>query len=213
METVWILLASAAGACIALQAAANGSLRTNLGDPRYAAFFSICGTIVTAVAVMLLLRPAPPAAAAIRAAPWWNWIGGPLGAAHEAHRQQVLMRLDGRALLRRDRFVEAGTFEPAERDRKRAAGGDDSGPLAQLPFAGFGFDDIERRLERRRRPQGHLRPSLDMTREQSADIAAVAGVGRPAKAPRNGHRLHPGSTVSRVSRSLTGRETPPMPMT
>jgi transporter family-2 protein len=81
METVWILLASAAGACIALQAAANGSLRTNLGDPRYAAFFSICGTIVTAVAVMLLLRPAPPAAAAIRAAPWWNWIGGPLGAA------------------------------------------------------------------------------------------------------------------------------------
>ena len=81
METVWILLASAAGACIALQAAANGSLRTNLGDPRYAAFFSISGTIVTAVAVMLLLRPAPPAAAAIRAAPWWNWIGGPLGAA------------------------------------------------------------------------------------------------------------------------------------
>jgi transporter family-2 protein len=81
METVWILLASAAGACIALQAAANGSLRTNLGDPRYAAFFSICGTIITAVAVMLLLRPAPPSAAAIRAAPWWNWIGGPLGAA------------------------------------------------------------------------------------------------------------------------------------
>jgi transporter family-2 protein len=81
METVWILLASAAGACIALQAAANGSLRTNLGDPRYAAFFSICGTIVTAVAVMLLIHPAPPAAAAIRAAPWWNWIGGPLGAA------------------------------------------------------------------------------------------------------------------------------------
>jgi len=81
METVWILLASAAGACIALQAAANGSLRTTLNDPRYAAFFSICGTIVTAVAVMLLLRPTPPTAAAIRAAPWWSWIGGPLGAA------------------------------------------------------------------------------------------------------------------------------------
>lgn len=81
METVWILLASAAGACIALQAAANGSLRTNLDDPRYAAFFSICGTIVTAVLVMLVLRPAPPTAAALRATPWWNWIGGPLGAA------------------------------------------------------------------------------------------------------------------------------------
>jgi len=81
MDTVWILLASAAGACIALQAAANGSLRTNLDDPRYAAFFSICGTIVTAVAVMLVLRPVPPAFASVRAAPWWNWIGGPLGAA------------------------------------------------------------------------------------------------------------------------------------
>jgi transporter family-2 protein len=81
MDVVWILLASLAGACIAVQAAANGSLRTNLGDPRYAAFFSICGTIVTAVVVMLAIRPAFPSAAAIRSAPWWNWIGGPLGAA------------------------------------------------------------------------------------------------------------------------------------
>lgn len=80
MDTLWILLASAAGACIALQAAANGSLRTNLDDPRYAAFFSICGTIVTAMIVMLLLRPSPPSAAALRGTPWWNWIGGPLGA-------------------------------------------------------------------------------------------------------------------------------------
>jgi transporter family-2 protein len=80
MDTVWILLAAGAGGCIALQAAANGSLRTTIGDPRYATFFSICGTIVTVVAVMLVLRPSPPSAAAMRAAPWWNWIGGPLGA-------------------------------------------------------------------------------------------------------------------------------------
>ena len=80
MDTVWILLAAGAGGCIALQAAANGSLRTNIGDPRYATLFSICGTVVTAVVVMLVLRPSPPSAAAMRAAPWWNWIGGPLGA-------------------------------------------------------------------------------------------------------------------------------------
>ena len=80
MDAVWILFAATAGACIALQAAANGSLRTNLDDPRYAAFFSICGTIATAVVVMLVLRPSPPPVAAMRAAPWWNWIGGPLGA-------------------------------------------------------------------------------------------------------------------------------------
>ena len=80
MDTGWILLAAGAGCCIALQAAANGSLRTNLGDPRYATLFSICGTIVTVVVVMLVLRPSPPSAAAMRGAPWWNWIGGPLGA-------------------------------------------------------------------------------------------------------------------------------------
>ncbi len=80
MDTVWILLAAGAGCCIALQAAANGSLRTNLDDPRYATLFSICGTIVTVVVVMLVLRPSPPSAAAMRGAPWWNWIGGPLGA-------------------------------------------------------------------------------------------------------------------------------------
>lgn len=80
MDIFWISMASAAGACIAIQAAANGSLRTNLGDVRYATFFSICGTIVTAVLVMLALRPNLPPAAAFRAAPWWNWIGGPLGA-------------------------------------------------------------------------------------------------------------------------------------
>jgi len=80
MDTVWILLAAGAGCCIALQAAANGSLRTHLGDPRYATLFSICGTIVTVMVVMLALRPSPPSVAAMRAAPWWNWIGGPLGA-------------------------------------------------------------------------------------------------------------------------------------
>jgi transporter family-2 protein len=78
-DSPWLGLAAAAGGCIALQAAANGALKQQLGDGRYAAFFSICGTILTAVAFMLAVRPAPPTAAAIRSAPWWNWIGGPLG--------------------------------------------------------------------------------------------------------------------------------------
>jgi transporter family-2 protein len=80
VDMLWILLAAAAGACLALQAAANASLRGNLSDVRYAAFFSICGTILTATMVMLAIRPPFPSAAAFRSAPWWNWIGGPLGA-------------------------------------------------------------------------------------------------------------------------------------
>jgi transporter family-2 protein len=79
-DALWLGLAAAAGGCIAMQAAAHGALKQQLGDGRYAAFFSICGTILTAVAFMLVTRPTPPPVAAIRAAPWWNWIGGPLGA-------------------------------------------------------------------------------------------------------------------------------------
>jgi transporter family-2 protein len=78
--TIFALLAVGAGACIAMQASANGKFRENLKSPEYAAFFSICGTFLTAVTVMLLLRPAPPSAAALRETQWWNWIGGPLGA-------------------------------------------------------------------------------------------------------------------------------------
>jgi transporter family-2 protein len=79
--TIFALLAVGAGACIAIQASANGDFRKSLGDnPLFAAFFSICGTSLTAIVAMLLLRPPIPSAASLREAPWWNWIGGPLGA-------------------------------------------------------------------------------------------------------------------------------------
>ena len=77
----YALLAAAAGACIALQASANGMFRRNVGDPWYPTFFSICGTFVTAVTFMLLLRPPTPSGETLRTTQWWNWVGGPLGAA------------------------------------------------------------------------------------------------------------------------------------
>ncbi len=82
MHTMFFaLLAVGAGVCIALQASANGNFRKNLGDnPLFAAYFSICGTILTATLAMLLWRPPAPSWALMRNAPWWNWIGGPLGA-------------------------------------------------------------------------------------------------------------------------------------
>ena len=80
MDIVWIVLAAGAGACFAVQASANASLRSHLHSPLWAAFFSICGTILTAATVMLILRPTPTEAVAARGAPWWNWIGGPMGA-------------------------------------------------------------------------------------------------------------------------------------
>jgi transporter family-2 protein len=95
---VYPLLAAGAGACIALQASANGAFRRALGDPWYAAFFSIVGTFTTAITVMLLFRPPGPPADAIRSTAWWHWIGGPLGA---------LIVLAGAALTQR---LGAGLF-------------------------------------------------------------------------------------------------------
>jgi len=77
---LYALLAAGAGACIALQASANGAFRENLKSPIWAAAFSICGTVVTASLFLVALRPSAPAWDDVRAAPWWNWIGGPLGA-------------------------------------------------------------------------------------------------------------------------------------
>jgi transporter family-2 protein len=78
--TIFALLAMGAGCCIALQASANGKFRQNISSPEYAAFFSICGTFITAITVMLLLRPAAPSYSVLKETQWWNWIGGPLGA-------------------------------------------------------------------------------------------------------------------------------------
>jgi transporter family-2 protein len=78
--TIFALLAMGAGACIALQASANGKLRHNIDSPLFTSFFSICGTILTASLAMLVIRPPAPAMSAVRDSPWWNWIGGPLGA-------------------------------------------------------------------------------------------------------------------------------------
>jgi transporter family-2 protein len=83
-KLIFALLAAGCGACFALQASANSKFRLNLGAEwpfaLWAAFISICGTFVMAVCAMLVLRPQVPSTEALRAAPWWNWIGGPFGA-------------------------------------------------------------------------------------------------------------------------------------
>ena len=81
MQWFFIGIAATAGMLIAIQAAANGSLRETLGSAWYAAFFSIAGTMASAVIFILSARTPLPTLGLIRTAPWWNWIGGPLGAA------------------------------------------------------------------------------------------------------------------------------------
>lgn len=73
-------LAAGAGICIALQAAANSKLRQATGEPLWATYYSILGTLIFSTLAMLILRPASPTMESVRATNWWQWIGGPLGA-------------------------------------------------------------------------------------------------------------------------------------
>ncbi|QEL15215.1 DMT family transporter [Limnoglobus roseus] len=77
---IFALLAAGAGCCIALQATANARFRQNIDSQWFAAFFSICGTILTAAIFVLVTRPPAPSWEKVRETEWWNWIGGPLGA-------------------------------------------------------------------------------------------------------------------------------------
>jgi transporter family-2 protein len=79
-SAVYAALAVGTGVCLAVQSAANGKFREHLGSPAWAAFFSICGTIVCASVAMLALRPTLPTADSLRSTHWWYWIGGPMGA-------------------------------------------------------------------------------------------------------------------------------------
>ena len=81
----WLYLALAAGAgmLLPLQPAINKQLRDHVGSPWLAALVSFTvGTVLlaAAVAAFVLWREGLPAAAEVRAAPWWAWFGGLIGA-------------------------------------------------------------------------------------------------------------------------------------
>lgn len=80
MQWWFVGAAALAGCCIAVQAAANSSLRYTLESPWYAAFFSIAGTMACALFFLVCIRPPLPTTGMLRSAHWWSWIGGPLGA-------------------------------------------------------------------------------------------------------------------------------------
>ncbi len=80
MTWLLILAVIAAGALIPLQAGINASLRLTLNSPLYAAATNFAvGWLLLASFAALSRSPLPPLAEAAKA-PWWNWIGGAMGA-------------------------------------------------------------------------------------------------------------------------------------
>ena len=81
MNPTWIimLLVALAGGATALQAPTNARLAGALASPVNAAFVSfLVGT--TALGLLALTLQTRPDAAAMKALPWWTWIGGLYGA-------------------------------------------------------------------------------------------------------------------------------------
>ncbi len=76
----WLLFALAGGMALAVQAGLNGGLGRLLGHPLWATLASLTVSVATVVPVMLLLRLKLPEAADAARAPWWQWLGGVLGA-------------------------------------------------------------------------------------------------------------------------------------
>jgi transporter family-2 protein len=74
-----VTLMLAGGAFLALQAPTNAMLARGVGSPVNAALVSfLVGTVGLAVAALLL--QVRPDASAVRALPWWAWLGGLYGA-------------------------------------------------------------------------------------------------------------------------------------
>lgn len=104
-QWIFAFLALGAGVCLALQATANTRFRANLDSAYYAAYFSICGTFITATTLMLLFRPALPTMEAMRRTQWWNYMGGPLGTLIVLAGATLVSRLGAAAFLA---FMVAG---------------------------------------------------------------------------------------------------------
>lgn len=80
MQSVYLLLALAAGMLMPIQAGINAKLANVVGGSTPAAFVSfLVGTVVLAI-VLAALRQTIPVMPALEAAPWWYWVGGAMGA-------------------------------------------------------------------------------------------------------------------------------------
>jgi transporter family-2 protein len=93
------LLGIVAGFAFVVQSSVNAKLRGALGSPNWAAFASYAGGTLVMLLVILALREARPAAAAVNGAPWWSWTGGAWGAVYVVIIIALLPRLGTAAVV------------------------------------------------------------------------------------------------------------------
>jgi bacterial/archaeal transporter family-2 protein len=79
---MYILLAAAAGAGLALQAVINVRLRVALESALWAAITQVIVGFLMLTLIAVVLRQPPPFSPGLMGLPWWAWTGGLLGGAY-----------------------------------------------------------------------------------------------------------------------------------
>lgn len=97
-----LLMASAVslGSLIAVQVAINSRLRVRTGDPVHAALISSSISVVCLfLYAAIVLRQPIPHVANLKAAPWWIWTGGFMGATYVVFSLVLITRLGSAMFL------------------------------------------------------------------------------------------------------------------
>jgi transporter family-2 protein len=79
-ESLWVLMALAAGTVIPLQVGVNAGLAKRLGHPLGASVASFVTGALASLVLCLIARVPAPSLANIRSTPLWLWSGGIFGA-------------------------------------------------------------------------------------------------------------------------------------
>ena len=78
-NSLFYILAIAAGAAMSFQVVVNANLRSHLGEPMQASLVSFGVGTAAALLYCLFAGFAWPSYQQLRETPWWAWIGGLLG--------------------------------------------------------------------------------------------------------------------------------------
>lgn len=96
----WLVLGGLAGAGLPVQGAVNALLRRDLGEPLTVGLVSFTVALAAILIVVLVAgRAARPAVGALRAVPWWGWVGGLCAAVYVVATFLLIPRLGAAATV------------------------------------------------------------------------------------------------------------------
>lgn len=82
MEIFYILIVLLAGIGVPIQTASNAALGKSLGGPIHSTVAVFLVGLILVSLIFFMQKNTVPSGAAIGEAPWWGWLGGPLGVAY-----------------------------------------------------------------------------------------------------------------------------------